>query len=181
MNLSKIQLKKNELVLMSIVVLVLFALFHFSWKNSNKMLTLNAVRASSMTAKSKLIENQSLYEKLIKREPASQGFSADYMDQYILANDHFSSAITGIVNSSKSKAFTLIKLSLEDQSSDSGYKKMLYSLDAEASFIEIGKFLEKLEDAPLLTEVTSIEINRIDTEMKRCQAHIKLYSYVRSE
>ena len=103
------------------------------------------------------------------------------MDQYVLFNDRFSSVISSIVNSSKSKAFTLTKLSLEDQSTENGYKKMLYSLDAEASFIEIGKFLEKLEDAPLLTEVSSVEINRIDNEMKRCQAHIKLFSYVRKE
>jgi len=181
MRLLKVRLKTNEIVLMSLIVVTFFALFHFFWKSSTKVITLNNLRAKSEISKAALLENKNQIEKLSKRDPASEGLNADYMDKYLSFNDKFSSVITGIVNSSKGRGFSLTKLSLEDQSIENGYKKILYSIDAEATFIDIGKFLEKLEDAPLLTEVTSIEINRIDVEMKRCQAQIKLYSYVRSE
>lgn len=180
-SLLKIKLKNNEVIMLCLVILTLFAAFNILWKKSGSANALNEIRAKADASKKVLADNQALYDKLSKRSPASEGFSADYMSQYAMLNDRFSSVITGIVNSSKSKKFTLSRLSLENQSAENGYKKMLYSLDAEASFIEIGKFLEKLEDAPLLTEVSSVEINRIDNEMKRCKAHIKLYSYVRAE
>ena len=181
MQFMKIRLKKNETILISLILVILMALFGFLWKKSSFVTALNELQLKTDAAKTQVLESRALYEKLSKREPAGVGATKEFLDQYVLLNDHFSSVITGIVNSSKGKEFTLTKLSLDDQSSEAGYKKMLYSIDAEASFIDIGKFLEKLEDAPLLTEVSSVEINRIDTEMKRCRAHIKLYSYVRAE
>jgi len=179
MKLLKVQFKPNEIALMSAVVVTMMVLFSFYWKTSGMAVGLNALKAKSEVSKRSLAENQALIDKLTKRVPASDGVSAEYLDQYVLLNDRISSVIAGIVNSTKGRSFTLSKLLQEEQSIEGGYKKILYSLDAEASFIDIGKFLEKLEDAALLTEVKAVEINRIDDEMKRCKAHIRLYSYVR--
>ena len=44
-----------------------------------------------------------------------------------------------------------------------------------------GKLLEQLEDAPVLTEVQSVEILRITDELKRCIAKIKLHGYFSRE
>ena len=160
---------------------MLIFLFNFIWSKSSMALNLINLGAKSEVSRKQLADNQLLYNKLSQRGPASQNLKNDYMDQYVLMNDRFSSVISGIVNSSKAKTFSLLKISLDEQTKESGYKKLLYTLEIESSFIEIGKFLEKLEDAPLLTEVNAVEIKRIDTEMKRCQAQIKLYSYVRVE
>ena len=181
MKLFSVKLKESELFLLCAVMLSLFFLFNFYWKNSSAVTLLSQTEAKNIAAKTQLSENQVLLDKLNKRGPSSDAIQNEYLDQYVLVNDRFSSIITKIVSSSNGHGFTLSKLSLDDQSTESGYKKMLYSLDAEASFIDIGRFLEQLEDAPLLTEVNSVEINRIDNEMKRCRARIKLYSYVRSE
>jgi len=178
---EKIRLKSNEAALLSLIIVVFLVLFTIMWDRSGTMASLTVSRNQVAASKAKLDENKALYDKLTKRSPSSEGLNTDYLDQYLKLNDHFSSVITGIVNSSKGNSFALNKISLESQAVENGYKQMLYSLDAEASFIAIGKFLERLEDAPLLTEVSSIEISRIDNEMKRCQAHIKLFSYVRAE
>ncbi len=181
MRFLKTQLKPSEIALISIILMMLLFIFNFTWKTSSMIRSLNALQVQVETSRTKLTENKILYTRLISRTPSSEDVKKDFMDQYVLVNDRFSSVITGIVNSSKNKNFSLQKISLDEQTKESGYKKLLYSLDIESSFIEIGKFLEKLEDAPLLTEVTSVEIKRIDNEMKRCLAQIRLYSYVRIE
>jgi hypothetical protein len=181
MKLLKIKLKPNEVAVICLIILCLFVVFNMFWKNSPMNTGLKNVQSRIEASKKKLAEDQALFDKLSKiSSPTDSANSAD-LDQYVLLNDRFSSVISGIVRNSKTKSFALTKLVMEDESLESGYKKVLYSLDAEASFIEIGKFLEKLEDASLLTEVSSVEINRIDEEMKRCLAHIRLYSYVRAE
>lgn len=179
--LFSIQLKQSEVAMLCVVIVSFFGLFHLLWMKSGASVSALTLNAQLEKSKQTLAENKTFLEKLSNRSPASVGAGVDEMDKYVLTNDRLSSVINGIVASSRSEALALTKLSLEDQSLESGYKKMLYSVDAEASFIDIGKFLEKLEDAPLLTEIKSININRIDNEMKRCQAHIRLYSYVRVE
>ena len=177
----RVKFKKNEVALLSLILITFFVLLSFFSKKFDVLTTLNELHSKREVTKKKLAENQALYEKLVQRERSTDGLHSESMDQYLLNNDRLSSVITGIVNSSKGKSFTLTKLSLDEQSTENGYKKILYSIEAEASFLDIGKFLERLEDAPLLTEVNSVEINRIDEEMERCQTHIKLYSYVRIE
>lgn len=181
MKLTQIKISKNESIMISLTLVTFIFLFGILWKSSSMNANLESIRAKAIISKQKLADNEALIAKLNQRTPASLAGNSEILDRYVLANDHFSSVITGIVSNAKGDAFKLSKLTLEEQATDNGYKKMLYALDAEASFVEIGKFLENLEDAPLLTEVQSIVINRIDNEMKRCQAHIKLYSYVRQE
>ena len=181
MRLSKISLNLKEALLMSLIILIFFAIGNILLKKTGAAAALTDFRAKSEIAKNKLAESQAFLDKLSKRDPSADGVNADYLDQYLRLNDRFSSVITGIVSSSKGGGFMLTRVSLEGEITENGYKRMLYSMDAEASFISIGKFLEKLEDAPLLTEVSSVEINRIENEMKRCKAHIKLYSYVRAD
>lgn len=181
MRLLNIQLKKNEIVMLSVTILCLFFLFYVTWEKIGPAGAMIDLEQRSAVAKRKLADNKALFEKLNNRAPASVGFSSEYMDRYVLNNDRFSGAINGIVTSSKAKDFVLKKIQLEEQSVENGYKKLLYILQADATFIEVGKFLEKIEEAPLLTEVNSVEITRDENEMRRCHAEIKLYSYVRPD
>jgi hypothetical protein len=84
----------------------------------------------------------------------------------------------GIFSGSKENDFTVQKITSMQSTKFGGYTQTLYALEADSSFIAIGKFLENLEDSPLLTEIESIDIARIENEMKQCKASIRLYGYV---
>jgi hypothetical protein len=86
--------------------------------------------------------------------------------------------VMGIVSGSQQGAFSISKILAEKSKKTGAYTQTLYELETESSFLAIGKFLESLEDSPLLTEVESVEISRIEQEMKRCTAKIRLYGYV---
>ena len=127
-----------------------------------------------------ILDNKNKLAALSTRVPASEELKATHqlLDKYLKSNDRFSSVVTNLVASSKEESFLLTKVVSENQTKMSGYTQTLYHLEAETSFISIGKFLERLEESPLLTEVQSIDIVRLEDEMERCKASIKLFSYV---
>ncbi len=179
MSLKDAQLKNSKTILSVTLSLALVYCFQHYWVVPKK-LKLTEVRERVVSSRTKIAEDQLALEKLISRMPAAEEMRASQhlLDQYFKSNKQFSSVITSIVDNSKSDSFTLNRISSERQSKVSGYSQTLYNLEAEASFISIGRFLEKLEDSSLLTEVESVEITRLADEMKRCKANIKLFSYV---
>jgi hypothetical protein len=104
--------------------------------------------------------------------------SNELLDKYMKSNDRFSNVISTVISNSNNLSFVVNKIATESQAQLMGYAQTLYSIQASASFISIGKFLESLEDSPLLTEVQSIDIERTGNELKMCKANIKLFSYV---
>ncbi len=150
-----------------------------SW-SQNKVNEIAKLDQDISLIQAKMVKDQLAYDQLQKRAPASveANLASQLLEQYLKFNGRFSSVVNGIVLSSNGNAFALNKILSESQVQAVGYTQTLYSIEAEASFIAIGKFLEKMEDSPLLTEVDSIEISRIGNEMKRCKAKIKLFSYV---
>jgi hypothetical protein len=173
--------RRTAFIIMGMILFFTFC-FQQLWVKS-RALELDQVTRSIAETQKKLEMDQLTYVQLMKRAPASVEVTSasQLLDEYLKFNGHFSSVVNGIVLSSKNTSFSLTKISSEKQVKATGYTQTLYSIEAEAPFIAIGKFLEKMEDSPLLTEVDSIEISRIGNEMKRCKAKIKLFSYVGAE
>ena len=165
------------------ITAIVFLVYFQQVVMADKMKEVAALQVSIRLVKEKLNLDQLAYLELQKRAPASveTGIAGQLLDQYLKFNGHFSSVVSGIVSSSNGNSFALTKILAENQIKTVGYTQTLYSVEADASFISIGKFLEKMEDSPLLTEVDSIDITRIESEMKRCKAKIKLFSYVGAE
>ncbi len=176
---KKIRLSKRESYLTSAFIVGVLFLFQHFWA-SPKSLELKKLEVEVVTARNTLAKEQLEFKKLATRAPASQSVTASQrlLEKYLKSNELFSSVVTGLVENSKNEAFIINKITSDSESTFSGYTQTLYKVEVEAPFIAIGKFLEKLEDSALLTEVDSIEISRITEEMKRCKASIKLYSYV---
>ena len=82
------------------------------------------------------------------------------------------------ISETKNVPFSVSKIATSPPTLSQGFRKTLISLDAEATFLSIGTFLENLEDSPLLTEIDSIEIKRQAGDLKLCNAKIKIFSYV---
>ena len=176
---GKIKLKWSESILISLMALVMMFLFQRYWliPNSQKLVE---IQTKTIETKKKIEEAQNLLSNFKTRMPASVEVknAQSLLDRYITSNDRFSKVITGIFAGSKDGSFSISKISTERSTQVGAYTQTLYQLEAESSFIAIGKFLETLEDSPLLTEVESIDISRIESEMKRCKASIRLYGYV---
>ena len=173
------RLSSRESVLASLFVVGVLFLVQRYWI-APQQLRVTKLRGEVTVAKATLQKDQAELKKLSTRSPASQEFAASQrlLDRYLKSNAMFSNVVTGLVENSKNDAFQLNKITSDLQSTFGTYTQTQYQVEVEAPFIAIGKFLEKLEDSALLTEVDSIEISRIQEEMKRCRANIRLFSYV---
>ncbi len=179
MALGNFKLKKSEVVLTSLFAAAMVYLFQTYWLRPHKD-HLNTLKSEVASVETQVEQSRSLLSTLKNRVPASIEVktSNELLDKYIKSNDRFSNVVTSIIQSSNSLSFMLNKITAESQAQLMGYAQTLYSIQADASFISIGKFLESLEDSPLLTEVQSIEIERTGNELKMCKANIKLFNYV---
>jgi Tfp pilus assembly protein PilO len=182
MQISKLITHPRTSIAVCVFALILTVCFQQFWVQP-KSGELNDIETKISTLQKKMEADQLAYNDLQKRTPASveSASASQLLDQYLKFNGHFSSVVNGIVSNSQGGSFSLTKISSESQVQTVGYTQTLYTVEAEAPFIAIGKFLEKMEDSPLLTEVDSIDISRIGTEMRRCKAKIKLFSYVGAE
>jgi hypothetical protein len=176
---GKRKLKWTESLLISLFSVVALMAFERFWQkpHSKERKELEAKVAS--TRKS-IEEAKKVLDDLKSRAPASQDnqTTQSLFHRYLSANDRFSSVVMGIFSGSKEYDFAVQKISALQSNRFEGYTQTLYSLEAESNFIAIGKFLENLEDSPLLTEIESIDISRIENELKQCKASIRLYGYV---
>jgi hypothetical protein len=179
MALGKIKLKKSEVALLSLFAFASVYLFETYYLKPRKV-ALEALKVEESNLQMKIDQNQILLTTLKNKVPASIELktSNELLDKYMKSNDRFSNVLTSIISNSNQIAFTVNRIATESQAQLMGYAQTLYSIQASASFIAIGKFLESLEDSPLLTEVQSIDIERTGNELRMCKANIKLFNYV---
>ena len=179
MSIGKFTLKKSETILLSLFALASFYLFQTYYMKPKKEV-LNGMKSEVSALQIKNDQNHVLLSTLQNRVPASLELktSNELLDKYMKSNDRFSNVISTVISNSNNLSFVVNKIATESQAQLMGYAQTLYSIQASASFISIGKFLESLEDSPLLTEVQSIDIERTGNELKMCKANIKLFSYV---
>ena len=176
---GKLKMKLSESILISLFSLMSMFAFDRFWQKPHSK-ELKELQTKVVDAKKKIDETQKLLDGLKNRAPATEDHhtTSSLFDRYLTSNDRFSSVIMGIFSGSKENDFSVQRISALQSTRFEGYTQTLYSLDAESNFIAIGKFLENLEDSPLLTEIESIDISRIENELKQCRASIRLYGYV---
>jgi hypothetical protein len=178
MALGKFKLKRNEVILTSAVALMLFFAYGRYWKKTQKTQE-QALISSISQARITMDADRIMLDQLAaSRAPASvQGVGAqELFEKYLKSNDRFSKIMAQLGESDD--GFVVNRIAAESTTKAGAYTKTLLSMEIEAAFLSIGQFLEKLEDSPMLVEVESIEINRVATDLKLCNAKIKLFSYV---
>jgi hypothetical protein len=177
--LKGLRLKLSESILLSFVILGGAFLFQRFWvlPNSQRLVEL---QEKSKTMKAKIEELKTQLNTMAVKAPVTEEVKTaqSLLDRYVSTNERFSSVIMGIFSGSKERDFSISRIIAEKSEKIGVYTQTLYQIDAESSFIAIGKFLEGLEDSALLTEVDSINITKIEDEMKRCKASIRLFGYV---
>lgn len=178
MALGKIALNPRECILLSLVCLGLTGAYVHYWR-SPKAARIKETERAILVTEAEIVSNTNLLSQLSARQPVSveSKASQDLLEKYQKSNSRLANVITSIATDNPKYPFLLSRISTESQGAADGFSQILYNIELEATFVSIGKFLERLEDSPLLTEVNSIEIARVDSEMKRCHTKIKLLSY----
>ncbi len=175
---GKIRLNRNQSIAISIMTILLMVYMHVSW-TKNRLKDVVELKTKVTTAKAELEKNRTLEANLKGKAPSYLEIqtSNDLLERYLKSNERFSSIVDGIVSSSNGRDFLLSKMLADSQVEMNGYIQTLYKIEAEATFLSIGKFLESLEDSPLLSEVQTIEIKRNQSELRICNVKIDLLSY----
>jgi|688.fasta_scaffold1024352_1 hypothetical protein len=173
------RLKLSESILLSFVIIGGALLFQRFWVIPNSQ-RLVEMQEKTKVIRAKIEELKTQLNTVAVKIPVNEEVKTaqSLLDRYISTNDKFSSVIMGIFSGSKEREFNISKIIAERSEKVGVYTQTLYQIEAESSFIAIGKFLEGLEDSALLTEVESINISKIEDEMKRCKASIRLFGYV---
>lgn len=178
MALGKISLNQRECILLSVICLAITGVYVHYWQRPH-VAKLQQLKTVIETTEAEIVSNTNLLSQLATRMPVSveSKASQDLLEKYRKSNSQLANVITSISTDNPKYPFLLSRISTESQNATDGFTKILYNIELEATFVSIGKFLERLEDSPLLTEVGSIEIARVSSEMKRCHTKIKLLSY----
>ncbi len=177
-----LRLNLKESITLSVIALLLMGYFHVTW-TKNHLKEVADLKAKVATVSTELEKNRKLEANLKGKAPTYVEIqtSNDLLERYLKSNEKFSSIVDGIISNSNGREFLLSKMLAESQEKVNGYIQTLYKIEAEATFLSIGKFLEKLEDSSLLSEVQSVEIKRSANELRVCNVKINLLSYSSAE
>jgi hypothetical protein len=120
------------------------------------------------------------YEDRVSRSVASTQIlrSGEMISKIEESNDYFSTFISKLAHQDGVGSFRILRLATETPVQSPEYTRTGITLTVESSFPAVGKFLESLENSPTLAEIDSMEIARIDGDLKKCSAKIKLSNYV---
>ncbi len=128
-----------------------------------------------------LDSNREIYERLSSRKLASVSSSTADADLngYVDGNSRLGNLLNSISDMEQDqRLFKITKLTSDKKELGKGYERILFSLELETSFLGLGTFLEKLENSKYLSRVESVSVNRLGSDLKRCSATIKFYSYI---
>lgn len=172
-------LNKREKILAGLVGAALFILSI----NGFIKFRLNQIREldqSIANEQQQLDANRAIFEKLSSRKLASASFDSSIdLKSYVDGNSRLGNILSNISEMEHDqKLFKLTKISSENKESAPGVEKILFSMEIETSFLGLGTFLEKLENSKYLSRVESVTVNRVGTDLKKCSATVKFYSYI---
>jgi hypothetical protein len=173
--IAKPKMQPREWKLVAITLLCA-GLFGFKTFVLKKRAALNLVKIENTALEGSV---QNTKNTLAQMQIAAAGRSATPNDQGQAAilekNNNFSSLLNRL--SGDGIQFSLERLTVDEHKEVAGYSRTLFNLEIETSFIELGKFIEGLENSDFLVDFQSVEISRIDKELKRSKAKIKVFSY----
>jgi len=171
-------LQRNEKILLGLVLLTLAFLNERTWMSSLKAeeaaADIRITELKKATADA-LAEKESFLNRDIAGAVAFPP-SAE-LDHAGNASAKVSSFIRELASQESESRFRIVRLGTEEPQALKEFSRTPVTLDVEASFPAIGNFLEKLEDSPYLAEVESLEVYRVENDLRLCAAKIKIYSY----
>jgi hypothetical protein len=164
------ELKLMALTGLALVFLGFKMILVKQWKQRNEV-RLEVTNLEENILKAQISVNQMKINALAQAT-ASTGNGPEAL---LEKNNNISSLLTKM--SGDGVRFSLNRLVVEEHKVINGYSRTLFNLEIESSFIELGKFIESMENSDFLVDFQSVEISRVDRELKLAVAKIKVFSY----
>ncbi|RZA05712.1 MAG: hypothetical protein EOP11_12190 [Proteobacteria bacterium] len=171
-------LQRNEKILLGLILVVL------AFLNERAIITgMNERGAAAevrLTELNKAISDAKAEKELFANRDIASVVSfppTAALDEAGSASAKVSSFIRELASQESESKFRIVRLGTEDALAGAEYARTPVTLDVEATFPAIGHFLEQLEDGPFLAEVDSLEVYRVENDLRMCAAKIRIYSY----
>jgi hypothetical protein len=178
-NLLPRKLNQRETILLSLIILSATVLstraLGVKWRLQAQELDHKVSELSARKEKDRIE-----YEDRLNRSLASSQVlrSGEMISKIEENNDYFSTFVSKLAHQDGVGSFRILRLATDTPVQSPEYIRTPVTLTVESTFPAIGKFLESLENSPTLAEIDSMEIYRIESDLKKCSAKIKLSNYV---
>lgn len=173
-------LNQREKILAAMVGVCLFVGF-IKFFIVDRLKLIQETESQIVQEQQSLEANRAIYESLATRKLASVSSNVSNIDikGYTEGNSRLGNILGSITDMEQDqRLFKITKLSSDKKEEGKGYERILFSLEIETSFLGLGTFLEKLENSKYLSRVESVSVNRLGTDLKKCSATVRFYTYV---
>ena len=174
MRVVKGRLSVREMAITS-CVLILGTLVYFAAFYGPKSKVVAQQREEVKKLAAELALHQSQIARLAPVRTDAKGPTVP-LQKYLAMNERFSDLITRL--NGDGKVYRVNRLAMEKQEIKASFSKNTFNLEIETSFLKLGQFIEALEKSDFLLEINSVDVLRVDRELRKCTARIQLNSYV---
>ncbi len=178
--IKKIKFNNTERILTLLTSLVIVFGFYFTWysaKSRRLQRVQSSVDQTLLNISAKKITLEKIKEKKEEKINVDLTPYKKQIDYLVNTKTSFSDYIQSIGYQSLNEDIIINKVSTEKSTKDKFFKKVYFNIQIESSFLNIGKFIEKLDSSRHLTRIESIDIQRMSSDLQICNVEIKVIAY----
>lgn len=169
------KLNPRERSLLTLIV-VAVALLAGKFLVADELLLALETNGKAASVEMEIERSRNMLTDLSNRKPASITTSPLYV--YRQQNSGLGNLMRKVsAGAEVSRDFTVRKITLDKSESLPEFEKNRFALEVEGPFHAIGNFLEELEGSRFLTKVESVQVFRIEKELRLCRARIMVSSF----
>lgn len=156
-----------------VIVISLLAGKSFIW---DEAMGIFDVWTRTQTVERDIARNRTILQDLLEARPESLRVSPYWT--YRQENSGLGNLIRRVSSNTETRRFfTVRKIAVEKTEKLPEYDKTKFEVEVEGPFQSVGDFLEDLENSRFLTRVESVQVYRIERELRLCRAKIILNSF----
>lgn len=174
------RLSQRECI-MGFVTLAVIVYGYFTYWYSVKQKAVVEIERKISLIQNEINQNKAIVDGLQKRIIASTdpGQVSSPIKEYMSASRRIAQVVEKLI--AEDPVLSTRSISIEKVEQADEHKLISFSLELVGSFPAMGAFVERLESSKVLTEIRSIDISRIESDLEKCVAKISLNSRIYSE
>lgn len=161
------------------LVVVIYGYFHY-WYNGKQKSILEFEKKIALI-QNEINQNKAVVDGLQKRIIASTvpGDATSPIKEYMSASKRLAQVMEKLISEDPKLMTRSIAVDKVEQQEE--HKQVEINLELEGPFPAMGAFVERLESSKLLTEIKTIDISRVDSDLEKCVAKLAIVSRIYAE
>lgn len=174
----KRELNKRERIIVIVTSLVIFVGFFQYWYFPQN-LKVKEMKTKLQTVMNSNLAQDALLKSMQIRQPASVENTSllGPVSDYLESSQSLSQFIHALSEDPEKNHLKIHRITVDNPITIEGLNQNKIKVEVETSFLNLGRFLEKLEQSKLLVDIASVEVLRLTDDLRNCVARIDLYSY----